>query len=227
MRALGSYQWTWVLTFVVQVLVAASMNAQWDTSFGVVEGTEFGSGTKLAITIHGMNPALVNEWRAVAVRLGEEGYHVLSPNFHSNPKTAPGSLTDQDTITVLRDLMTAAGAARIATLLGKSWGGGRALTFATQSDVLDRLVLVAPAGSPEGTVSCPTALFWAEDDPTIPVLSSEGIRQALSQEYLFHLEPVGGHKILPEYTEHIVSFANADFSHGANDRSVHKHQSNP
>merc|ERR1719160_2239988 len=45
------------------------------------------------------------EWTEVAVGIAERGFHVLQPDFHSNPKTAPGSATPSDFALAIRDLL--------------------------------------------------------------------------------------------------------------------------
>ena len=43
--------------------------------------------------------------REAAIAIAERGFHVIQPDFHSNPKTAPGAATPADFALALRDLL--------------------------------------------------------------------------------------------------------------------------
>ncbi|CAE7550486.1 unnamed protein product [Symbiodinium natans] len=179
----------------------------WETRFGQMEVFEFGAAPQpLAIALPGMNPSLVHEFDPIAKRLAKEGYHVLLPHLHANPKTRPGQLSVQGLEGVLQDLLQANGYNQVAILLGKSWGGGMASSLANSEALkVQKLVLVAPARSEPSSwpASLPVALFWAEDDATVPLPTSPSLRK---RAQLFHTEPTGGHRVLPSYADPIARF---------------------
>jgi len=177
----------------------------------------------LAIAQHGANPdwSAITEFDAVAAELAEEGYRVLLPNLHSNPNTKPAvfgkSISDADFEQVLVQLINLEGdgseKAELPLLLGKSWGGGAAAIFAANNpNMVEKLVLVAPppnrGGNAENVqkLSMPLQVFWAKDDPIVPV-SGVAVFEEFSPQADIHVVDTGGHKVLPEYTDPIVAFA--------------------
>merc|ERR1719379_542561 len=100
------------------------------------------------------------EWTDVALAIADRGFHVLQPDFHSNPKTAPGgTASPADFALAVRDLLGVnehvprryqAAVPPKALLLGKSWGAGMALSAALELPrQIVGLGLVVPAVSPE------------------------------------------------------------------------------
>lgn len=188
---------------------------------GVIEVQVLGpSGGPLAIAQHGANPAwtALTEFDMVASELAEQGYRVLLPNLHSNPKAAPGvfgiSISDADFQKVLVDLVELEGNAsgELPLLLGKSWGGGAVARFAANNpNMVQKLVLVAP-GAPKveaqgaQALSMPLQVFWAKDDPITP-FSDAAVFQEHAPRVVVHVVDTGGHNVLPEYTDPILAFA--------------------
>lgn len=177
-------------------------------------------GGPLVIAQHGANPEwiAITEFDAVAAALAEEGYRVLLPNLHSNPNTTPAifgpTISDEDFQRVLEELMELEGdgSGTLPLLLGKSWGGGATAIFAANNpDVVEKLVLVAPANPNLNAetvekLTMPLQVFWAEDDPIVSV-SGVAVFQEHAPQADIHIVETGGHKVLPEYTDPILAFA--------------------
>ena len=174
------------------------------------------AGTKTVIAIHGMNSVLTGEWSTVAAHLARDGYRIMLPNLHSNPRTKPGIISPGDFARVMLSLQVSAGAPVI--WMGKSWGGANVATFASNhpKSVL-RLVLDAPAlaysdiadtCSRLNAAGSPLLLLWAEDDSVIPFANAAAWRSSCTR-VLLHSVPTGGHRILPEYAVPISTFLRA------------------
>lgn len=95
-----------------------------------------------------MSSVVLREWDACAEACAKAGFRVLLPNFHSNPRTAPGLVLGVGEEDVMKILATAISAhsKEPVILMGKSWGGAVAAKFAQRhSDMVRQLVLVCPA----------------------------------------------------------------------------------
>ena len=95
-----------------------------------------------------MSSAVLHEWDACAQACAEAGFRVLLPNFHSNPRTAPGLALGVGEDDVMKILVTAISAhsKEPVILMGKSWGGAVAAKFAQRHpDMVRQLVLICPA----------------------------------------------------------------------------------
>ena len=90
---------------------------------------------------------IVREWDPFAEACAAAGFRVLLPNFHSNPRTAPGLIRGVGEEDVNKLLETVISQSKDPVILmGKSWGGAMAAKFAqNHSEMVRQLVLVCPA----------------------------------------------------------------------------------
>jgi pimeloyl-ACP methyl ester carboxylesterase len=196
-----------------------------DTHLGLLEVQMLeppGGSGPLAIAFHGSNPSWTHimEFDIVASRLAEQGYRVLLPNLHSNPKAAPAifgeSFSDANFSRILMDLVELHTSDRndrgvLPLLLGKSWGGGASARFtAKYPNMVSKLVLVCPGPAASvqtvQALSMPLRVFWARDDPVTPFSFAMVYEENAPQVELFAVD-TGGHLVLPEYTDPILAFA--------------------
>ena len=95
---------------------------------------------------------------------------MLCCNFHSNEATKPGTLSPDDFVGVIDDILASLGRSSFV-LMGKSWGGRNAVAYAAaRPEAVSRLVLSAPAFGMEAAdaatirkLTMPTLLGWSED----------------------------------------------------------------
>ena len=95
---------------------------------------------------------------------------VLCCNFHSHEATKPGTLSPDDFVGVIDDILASLGRSS-CVLMGKSWGGRNAVAYsAARPEAVSRLVLSAPAFGMEAAdaatlrkLTMPTLLGWSED----------------------------------------------------------------
>jgi len=184
------------------------------TSLGELRVREYGSrGSPVAICLHGSvrKTAIRHEWDYTAEALATSAelaskFHVLLPDLHH----VPHSVTDASLAPALLELVKWARGSDgdINLLLGKSWGGGLAAGVAARLGThVHKLVLVAPGRVKRANIKCPTALFYASDDPLFK--GSSAVRAMLKNEILFHVAPQGGHRVLKSYAPLIVGLAKA------------------
>lgn len=132
----------------------------------------------------------------------------MLPNFHSNPNTVPGLLSGVSDDDVDRVLLTIFGD-RPAFLLGKSWGGKQAATFASNHPhLVQRLALVAPAlQDPHvcAKLTMPMLLMWSKDDWITPYAGAR-VYQSHCSDLQFVPAERGGHRILNEYVQPLSDF---------------------
>ncbi|CAL1132265.1 unnamed protein product [Cladocopium goreaui] len=120
-----------------------------ETHLGEISVQSFGpENGPVVIAIHGMSSAVLREWDVCAEACAEAGFRVLLPNFHSNPRTAPGlglGVGEEDVMKILVTAISAHSKDPVI-LMGKSWGGAVAAKFAQRhSDMVRQLVLICPA----------------------------------------------------------------------------------
>lgn len=167
-----------------------------------------------AVALHGMNPALVDEWFPVAQRLAARGYRICLPNFHSNRRLSPREVSHEDLMRVIREhIIAGALGAQQVVMMGKSWGGGNAALFAaSHRELVHHLVLAAPAQAADSVLpqlqqsSLPVFLAWAEDDKIMPSSRARSWQQAIGSALTQFTVPTGGHSIFIEYVEPIAAF---------------------
>ena len=144
------------------------MDLQLETDLGPVDARSFGPPEgPLVVAIQGKSANLdvVTEWEPAARELAAAGLRVLLPNLHSNAATKPGAVASADVEKILLCIYERAGASR-AVVMGKSWGGGEAISFAAaHPEMVRMLVLVAPSLADMSLIArvarLPTTLFWA------------------------------------------------------------------
>ena len=93
---------------------------------------------------------IIREWDRMAEACAALGFHVLLPNLHSNPRTAPRlarGIGEEDVNQLLVAVISAHNRKPDPVILmGKSWGGAAAAKFAQKhSELVRQLVLVCPA----------------------------------------------------------------------------------
>ena len=193
------------------------------TPLGPVQGRLFGSAAPpFAVCINGKsaNTDVVHEWEKTAAALVGAGFTVIIPDLHSNPDTKPGVIAISDAVAVIGAVLDHQGITVPVALMGKSWGGGVVTRFAAeQPHRISKLVLVAPSLAPSleerkavvaslSTSTIPVCLLWADDDPVVPVDKADAYKEVLDAGRLtFTTTPTGGHRVLDEYIESIVSWA--------------------
>lgn len=206
------------------------------TPWGAMKVREFGSAQlPLVVLVHGVTESSADEWNEVAERLSESGFHVLVPDFHSAPEQLqPGALTGE----VFRELLSSTLMPRNrmvparyhavvkpkAVVMGKSWGA----RMAAEAGALDNVVGVAlvvpslPAAAAEllPRIQGALAICLARDDPVVEFGSAAAaIRSAVgNRKVTWYEAATGGHRVLEEFVEPLVAFAEAareSFVHSA------------
>lgn len=198
--------------------------------YGQIKAREYGRQNQLphqkfALAIHQVNSDGA-EWEPVALLLAQNDWHVLVPNWSSNPKTDPNQcvgptgwsqwkLFEGAFKQNLDNILNQFKHDQFDALLGFSWGGWVAgMRALHQPETVKRLVLVAPAFleeeelSPTVLQNCrvPTALFWGEDDRWVSFKNSKFVRHAFGRVQEFVREP-GDHCIHPAWESQIADFA--------------------
>ena len=186
------------------------------TPLGDVSARIFGTprGTNFVLCVQGKSPNVdvVTEWQATARALASNGWCVLLPDLHTNPKTKPGVISAEDVANVLLAALKHHSVDAPIVLLGKSWGGGQATRFAASSSAqqVSKLVLVAPSlDDPKmaAQLAMPVLLFWAEDDTVVPMERAAAYTDGIDAKRLtFTKVASGGHRVLDEYIPSIVRF---------------------
>jgi len=182
------------------------------------------------IGIHGANSQLKYEWEeSGALIANHSSSYVMILDLHSNPQTAPGACTKQVFDDIMQDLIRFAPTKqKRVVLLGKSWGGGLAATWASMNyhQVLG-IVLAAPvlgrAISPseiadrfdtnseiEGAGDGPRVLMlFCADDPVFKFDQSliEELKAAVGTgRFTLYVASSGGHRVVAEYETPIQHF---------------------
>ncbi len=177
-----------------------------ETDVGSIAALEFSGAADgpLVVAIQGKsaNIDVITEWEPAGMLLGAAGYRVVLPNLHSNERTKPGTVASADVHAVVRAIYHRYNAAS-AIIMGKSWGGGEAVSFAAaHRAMVNALVLVAPSLTDfsllSGVADVPCALFWARDDTVKSFELSDRFAGAMSNLTL-HAVQHGGHRVLDEY----------------------------
>ena len=135
------------------------------------------SAAPLLLGLHGWSQRNGwHTWRPLMTPLAEAGYRVISvdmPGWGQSEAWGSGPLNDADAQEAILAVLDGADAAR-ATLMGKSWGGGIAISTALKHPVrIERLVLTAPAFREPGRLGDlqqPVLLAWAKDGPPLAVV---------------------------------------------------------
>lgn len=120
-----------------------------DTNGVTTVVSEWGEGEDVMVLVHGVSGNRMT-WSDLARRLAADGYRVLAPDLRGCGTTiAKGDLIGREMQVYVDDLRSwtqALGLERFS-LAGHSFGGHLAVDFAWQfPDVVERMILVAPAG---------------------------------------------------------------------------------
>jgi pimeloyl-ACP methyl ester carboxylesterase len=157
------------------------------TRFGQVFAMGTGDvSAPLVLAIHGWSQRNGwHSWEPLMVPLAAADFRVVSvdmPGWGQSRAVVPVPLSPEDAKGTVLNLLESLGA-ESAVLMGKSWGGGVAISLAlTQPDRVEKMILTAPAFRepqrlPELTK--PVLLTWAEDDPVIPFAYARVIAEAI------------------------------------------------
>jgi pimeloyl-ACP methyl ester carboxylesterase len=175
------------------------------TSFGNVFAMSAGSASApLVLAIHGWSQRNGwHTWESLMAPLGAAGFHVVSvdmPGWGKSVTDEPGPLVGERAETAVLEILDGLDA-QTAVLMGKSWGGGVALSVAlNKPERVDKLILTAPAFRELDrlpNVSQPVLLAWAQDDPVIPYSNAARYVEALAAVQ-FETYATGGHSAAPK-----------------------------
>eukprot|EP00732_Lithocolla_globosa_P004400 Lithocolla_globosa_v1_NODE_4045_length_1521_cov_22.677353.p1 type:complete len:228 gc:universal NODE_4045_length_1521_cov_22.677353:598-1281(+) len=168
----------------------------------------------LVIAFHGVNSNLVDEWDHVASACAKHNFRVVVPNWHSNPKLAPGMFMGVETELVCKVTLDSivsnfAEPDESIHVMGKSWGGKIAANFCVKnSQIVNKLVLVCPAIKDEDVIrqlEMPTCLIWAKDDWITWYSNCQTFKDLVGDLFFVAFEN-GGHRIQDSYADVIVNF---------------------
>ena len=184
------------------------------TPYGQIFGKVAGSlNNPLILGLHGWSQKNGwHTWEPLLEPLAEAGFYVVSvdmPGWGQSIPLKPVSMAGDTPVAVVLSILDGLGA-KTAVLMGKSWGGGVALSLAlTQPQRVDKLILTAPAFRERGklgSVAHPVLLAWAKDDPVIPVENARPFANALPHcELQIYL--IGGHSAAPNNVQAFAPIA--------------------
>lgn len=154
-------------------------------------------------------------WQPLMEPLAAGGYCVVAvdmPGWGETPALDALPLGGERAVQVVVDIMNSL-QKETAVLLGKSWGGGVALSTAlTYPGRISKLILTAPAfRQPQRLpdIQQPVLLAWAEDDPTIPIYVADVFETAVADITVMRY-PTGGHSAAPhnaaDFANHALRF---------------------
>ncbi len=164
--------------------------------FGKVSGDP---EAPLILAIHGWSQRNGwHSWEPLMGPLADAGYRVVSvdmPGWGGSDPVAPAVMLGPDAVAVTAEIVTNLGYEN-AVLMGKSWGGGVALSLAlSKPGLVSRLLLTAPAFPDLNALIAltqPVLMAWAEDDPVISFDTAAKIT-AVVPDIQFVGYPHGGH----------------------------------
>ncbi len=142
-------------------------------------------------------------WKPLMEPLASAGYCIVSvdmPGWGSSPALDTLPLSGSRAASVVIDILNGL-QKETAVLLGKSWGGGVAIKTALEyPERIAGLILTAPAlqnFAQLDELDKPVLMAWAEDDPVIPIATSERYLTRLPNLQL-ETYPTGGHSAAPK-----------------------------
>ena len=149
------------------------------------------------------------------VPLADAGFRVVSvdmPGWGGSAPVAPSVMLGPDAAAVTAEMVSRLGY-ETAVVMGKSWGGGVALSLAlSRPGLVSRLILTAPAFTDLNALNSlkqPVLMAWAEDDPVIPYDTAAQITAAVP-DMQFVSYPHGGHSAAQnnavDFAERAVAF---------------------
>lgn len=157
------------------------------TEFGQIFAAAAGEPARpLVLGLHGWSQR--NGWRTwelLLLPLAAAGYYAVSVDMPGWGQSAPKqqeTMTRETAVRVVMAVIDSLGY-RQAALMGKSWGGGIALSLAlTHPEGVTKLILTAPAFRELHelpNLQQPVLLTWAENDPVIPISYAAQFAQAM------------------------------------------------
>lgn len=190
-----------------------------ETEFGNVFAKSAGErGKLLVLGIHGWSQRNGwHTWKPLMAPLAEAGFWVVSvdmPGWGQSVPASPEPLRGERAVTavlaildVLKEKSESGGAHEAAVLMGKSWGGGVAISLALDHPQhVSKLILTAPAFRKFDRLrhlSQPVLLAWAEDDPVIPYKYARRFTAAVPHIRL-QTYATGGHSAAPKNATHFA-----------------------
>lgn len=178
------------------------------TGFGRVFAKATGASTAPPVlAIHGWSQRNGwHTWEPLMSPLAANGYRVVSidmPGWGKSVSEKPGSLSVDDAVTTVLELLDGLHT-ETAVLMGKSWGGGVAISLALLHPArATKLILTAPAYRDLNSLSRltqPVLLAWAKDDPVIPYEYARQFADAIPDCSLESYD-TGGHSAAAENAE--------------------------
>jgi pimeloyl-ACP methyl ester carboxylesterase len=178
------------------------------TDNGCIFGMAMGEAdAPLLLGIHGWSQRNGwHTWQPMMEPLSAAGFRVVCldmPGWGRSDPWGNGPLGVEDAIDALLAVQDDLGS-ESTFLMGKSWGGGIAITMALNHPArVEKLILTAPAFREMGSLSVlsqPALMAWAEDDPVIPYRYAElYVQSAPSIELVTYA--TGGHSAGPKNAE--------------------------
>lgn len=158
----------------------------------------------LVLGIHGWSQRNGwHTWQPLLQPLADGGFYAVSvdmPGWGQSDAWGSGLLTTGQAVEALLAIMDAL-STDVATLMGKSWGGGVAFQLALDHPPrVNRLILTAPAFNQFdrlASLTQPVLLAWAKDDPVIPYDLTDQFTTAISNVQLETYD-TGGHSAAPK-----------------------------
>lgn len=171
-----------------------------ETEFGKVHGKVAGNqDAPLVLGLHGWSQRNGwHTWEPLLLPLAAAGYYAVSVDMPGWGQSVPQQqepMTRETAVRVVLAVLDGLGY-RQAALMGKSWGGGIALSLAlAHPERVTKLILTAPAFRELHelpNLQQPVLLTWAEDDPVIPISYAAQFAAAIPDCTLVTY-PNGGH----------------------------------
>ena len=193
-----------------------------DTHLGAVDALEVGPRSRqvdLVLCIQGKSPNtdVVTEWHPLARLLQDKSIRVVVPNLHSNERTRPGTISQEDFDRFVLGALTQLKVKTLLCLCGKSWGGGRCVAFlAEHPSAATSLMLIAPslkettAGMVSDVAQKRTLLAWAWDDTVVPIAAAQPLLDSATAELqavLSRFEPYRGTESFNGFTGNLIRVA--------------------
>ena len=185
-----------------------------ETPRGAISSRAAGEpGLPLIVGIHGWSQRNGwHTWKPLMSPLASAGFFVVSidmPGWGESSPWTMGTINNKTAIEVVAAVVDALDYDE-STLMGKSWGGGIAISAALNHPAtVTKLILTAPAFrnlDMLGQLSQPVLMAWAEDDPVIPYSYAAEYKNQIST-LQFVSFPTGGHSAAQNNVEQFVPVA--------------------
>lgn len=148
-------------------------------------------------------------WEPLLGPLGDAGFCAVSvdmPGWGQSPVIDNLPLMGERAAMVVLEMMNGLQKQK-AVLMGKSWGGGVAITTALSNpERISKLILTAPAfrdADKLPQLAQPVLLAWSKDDPVIPYKTAAHYIKAIPNIELITYE-TGGHSAAPKNAENFA-----------------------